>query len=562
MIFGQQWRAALYKRLSKDDPEAEESVSIQTQGILGNQWATEHKISIVKEYTDDGWSGTNFDRPGFQEMMEDIKSGRINMVIVKDLSRFGRNPAQTGYYIEELYEELGVRFVAFEDQVDTLQSFDIDQAIDSNMMMQVKNLFNGIYPKETSRKTRAAKNAKAKAGQYLASRPPLGYVKSDEDKHKLVIDPEGAEIVRLIFQLASEGKGVNAIARILREKEIPNPHTYFIRKNPGYYKKNRWPETCVWGTESVRCILKNPMYIGNLAYGRKRVKKISTQKMVIRPEEEWIIAENTHEAIVSKEIWDMAQQTLQTRKRSTYNGEPNLFAGLLFCQDCGTAMQFWKKDTGKGEMNGEYNCGQYKKLGKKYCPSHYITYEKLYAIVLERIQNLVRQVSKYEQQYVNELAEMNRKQAITKTAKIQSAIEQAKARRNQIDSILKGLYEDKYDGQISSERFIILYQGYESEYDKLGKDIEKYERSLQADQEKESQLQAYMQTVKKYVCIQKLDATVLNALIDRIEIGRIITDANGKNTREVQIYFKVSGIEEATRRDIQISGTIAETISA
>ena len=343
MIFGQQvYDAGIYLRLSQDDDETGESASIATQRMLIRQYCMQNDINIRMEYCDDGYSGTNFERPNFQKMIGDIKAGKINLVVVKDLSRFGRNFVDCSFYTDKLFDDYNVRFIAISDGVDTLQ-----RNGSAKYLMPIKNLFNSMHPQETSTKTIDALDAKARNGEHTASKPPYGYMKSSEQKNALVIDEGAAEIVRNIFALAGEGKGYNKIAKILTEKRIPSPMTYFVQNNPGYYKGDvPFQMTHIWNLTTVRSILHNQVYIGKVVHGRKRTKTVSSTKMVKRPNSEWIIADAPHPPIIARRLWDEVHQKLKSRAktRDSKNGTLHLFAGMVSCKDCHTYMQFNNRD--------------------------------------------------------------------------------------------------------------------------------------------------------------------------------------------------------------------------
>ena len=287
MIFEQQrYKAGIYLRLSRDDDLQGESGSISTQRAMLTQYCKENNFQIADEYCDDGWSGTNFERPSFQRMLEDIYAKKINLVLTKDLSRFGRDYIQSGYYIEKIFQKHNVRYIAVGDNVDTLKGND-------DILMPIKNVINDMYAKDISRKVGSAFNAKAKDGQYIASKAPLGYMKSPTDKHKLIIDEDGAEIVRRIFQMAAEGYGYNKMTREL--EGTPNPITYFMLKNPDYYDNPRWKPNYTWNNKSLRVLLDNMVYLGKIVYGRTRTTSVSSKNVSRRPKDEWIVAHDTHE---------------------------------------------------------------------------------------------------------------------------------------------------------------------------------------------------------------------------------------------------------------------------
>ena len=284
--------AAIYCRLSQDDGNAGESNSIQTQKTLLTQYCSEHHIPISGYYCDDGWSGTNFERPQFKQMIEDIEAGKIDTVIVKDLSRFGREYAQMGLYIEHYFEEKGIRFISVGENIDSKNGTD-------NLVFPFTNVVNSYYARQASAKTKAAHRARAKEGMFIGSRAPFGYNKDPNDRHKLIVDPPAAEVVQMIFHMFSEGIGYVKMTKILRERKILNPQAYFNRNHPTYYESDYWRKDFDWHASSIRAILNNPVYLGQTVFGRRKTKGFFDKRVVEAPEEEWIICKGTHPPLIS-----------------------------------------------------------------------------------------------------------------------------------------------------------------------------------------------------------------------------------------------------------------------
>lgn len=300
-------KAAIYCRLSRDDGSVGESGSIQTQKTLLTQYCNEHNITISGYYCDDGWSGTNFDRPEFKRMLDDIENGSINMVVVKDLSRFGREYAQMGLYIEHYFEEKGVRFISVAENIDSKNGMD-------NLGLPFTNVINSFYARQASSKTKAAHQARAKSGMFLGARAPFGYQKDPNDRHHLIIDPCAADVVRDIFQMFASGIGYVRMTKILRERGVLNPQAYFNQNNPDYYKSSDyWRKPYDWHATSIRSILGNRVYLGQTVFGRTKTKGFFDKHRIPTSEDEWIITENTHEAIITQELWDTVHQMMKAR---------------------------------------------------------------------------------------------------------------------------------------------------------------------------------------------------------------------------------------------------------
>lgn len=352
----QHYKAALYCRLSVDDGNFGGSVSIETQKILLEQYCKDHKITDYKFYCDDGCSGTNFDRPSFKKMLSDIDEGKINLVIVKDLSRFGRNYVEAGMYVQR-FTDSNIRFIAADDNYDSLVNSD-------DLLFPIKNVVNEMYARDVSKKTKAAKKAKARDGQFIGSKAPFGYKIDPNDRHHLIVDEPAAQVVKRIFRLASEGVGYNKMAKIFREEKVLTPIAYFNLNNPDYFKSDYWRKEFDWHVTSIRAILNNEVYLGKLVYGKQRNKSMKSKEKVRNPKEDWIVVENCHEPIITQELWDTVHKILNAKHRPAKAGEVQMFAGLLYCSDCGHCLTYSQKQRKDGSYHGAYSCWMYKTHGK------------------------------------------------------------------------------------------------------------------------------------------------------------------------------------------------------
>lgn len=391
----EQEKGAVYCRLSQDDGSAGESGSIQTQRTLLTQYCKEHSIQIVDYYCDDGWSGTNFERPEFKRMIDDIENGKINTVIVKDLSRFGREYAQMGLYIEHYFEEKGIRFIAVAEGIDSKKGLD-------NLMLPMTNVINSLYARQASTKTKAAHRARAGSGMFIGSRAPFGYQKDPVDRHHLIVDPEAAEVVKSIFQMFADGIGYVRMTKILRGKQILNPQAYFNQNNPDYYKNSDyWRKPFDWHATSVRAILNNPVYLGKIVFGRTKTKGFFDKHRIAADESEWVVSENTHEPLITQDLWDTVHQMMQARRRENSTGEVQPFAGLVKCADCGSSLNV-SYDKRKGRYTG-FSCWVYKNYGKERCTSHAIGWKTLNQLVLEDIRRNALDAHRHVADYMDML---------------------------------------------------------------------------------------------------------------------------------------------------------------
>ena len=537
-----QKHAALYCRLSVDDGSFGGSVSIDTQKILLEQYCQSHEITSYEFYCDDGYSGTNFNRPAFQRMLTDIHADKINTVIVKDLSRFGRNYVEVGLQVEH-FKEQNVRFIAADDHYDSTINED-------DLMFPMRNVMNEMYARDVSKKTKAAKKAKAKAGQYIGSKPPFGYKLDPNDRHHLVIDEPAAEVVRRIFRLTADGAGYNKITRIFREEKVLNPITYFNQNNPDYFKADYWRKEFDWHVTSVRAILNNEVYLGMLVYGKRRNKTMKSKQMVKNPREEWIVAENTHEPIISKELWDTAHKVMSSKRRPAKTGELQIFAGLIYCADCGHCLTYGKKKRKDGSYYGAYDCWMYRTHGKEYCPSHYINYDTVYNLVLINLRTVLWNYRNNAQQFKSILERKFQTDSAKEAKKLQAEYEKKQSRFEEIDKILCKLYEDSALGKIPESRYEAMSAQYEIEQREIKESLPDLRQQIEQLKAESDATDRFLNLIKKYTVIDQLDAAILNELIDKIVVHHKEIAEDGRVFQQVEIYYRFIGkLEEAAESE-------------
>lgn len=529
--------AGLYCRLSVEDDTPSESGSIQTQKAMLTDYCQQNGFHIVDYYVDDGETGTNFERPSFQRMLSDIESRRINTVICKDLSRFGRNYYEAGMYLDKYFVERNVRFIAIADNVDSARG-------GNELNVPLLNIMNDHYAREISQKTKAAKQARAKRGLFLGSKAPYGYRKDPEDRHHLVVDPEAASIVRWIFNLAEDGYGFQRIARVMMDNNVPNPKSYAEERNP--------PDTR-WHLTSVQKILQNPVYHGDCVQGR-RGNRIMHGKQIPKPEDEWIVVKGTHEPLILDEQWDVVQKQLRSRKRSTKDGEPQMFAGLMFCSECGSALSFSVRHRKNRPDGGDFKCWKYMRYGKEYCTSHYITLDQISEVILEDIRRQARYAKYCRTGYIELLREQQELRNEEELLSQKQAAEQAKQRLPQIDAILRKLLEQNAAGVISDERFATMVKDYEREQAELKAAIQDYENAVKSNREANRNIEQHVRLIEQYTDIRELNAKILNRLIEKIVIHQRQTDADGCLTQMIEIYYRFVGKVEIDLLDVLIPG--------
>ena len=529
----QHYKAALYCRLSVDDGNFGGSVSIETQKILLEQYCKDHKITDYKFYCDDGCSGTNFDRPSFKKMLSDIDEGKINLVIVKDLSRFGRNYVEAGMYVQR-FTDSNIRFIAADDNYDSLVNSD-------DLLFPIKNVVNEMYARDVSKKTKAAKKAKARDGQFIGSKAPFGYKIDPNDRHHLIVDEPAAQVVKRIFRLASEGVGYNKMAKIFREEKVLTPIAYFNLNNPDYFKSYYWRKEFDWHVTSIRAILNNEVYLGKLVYGKQRNKSMKSKEKVRNPKEDWIVVENCHEPIITQELWDTVHKILNAKHRPAKAGEVQMFAGLLYCSDCGHCLTYSQKQRKDGSYHGAYSCWMYKTHGKEYCASHYITFDTIYELVLIDIQRNLFQYRKNTDKFKSILSRKYQSDSQKQAEQITLEYEQKQKRCEELDKIISRLYEDNVLGRIGDERYESMSQSYELEQVEIKKALPILKSKIDELKRQSDCADNFINVIKKYTIIDKLDAAILNELIDKIVVHHKEQAEDGRTFQQIEIYYRFVG---------------------
>lgn len=529
----EQQYTALYCRLSSDDDLEGDSNSIKNQKLLLSDYAKENKFRNTRFYIDDGFSGSNFERPAFKRLLNDVENGEISTVIVKDMSRFGRDHILVGYYTKYYFPDADVRFIAIFDQMDTETNPDDD-------IIPFKNILNEMYAKDCSRKIKAVVKAKGNSGKHISSFPPLGYIKSPEDKEKWIVDEEAALIVKEIFNLCIKGYGPSQIARILTERGIETPTMYFHRKGiptPGKIKQ----DSDVWAKQSVVHILENEEYLGRTVNFKTYKKSYKSKKYIENPRENWVIVENTQEAIIDKETFDIVQNLRKAKRRISDMGTPHILSGMLYCADCGEKMYLCRCTTMK---QAEYfNCSTYRKKKKKYCTSHQITAHAVMAMVKNDLRYTIQFASDNKETFMSILKE--RTEAKNKR-ELASAIEEKEVAEKRIvalDKIIQSLYEDKVSGKLSEERYIKMSDNYEAEQKELTEKVKTLKAEIEKAQTKYDNIKKFMAIVKRYSDFEELTPEILRAFVDKIIIyEKQKVDGHIRHTIEI-VYNFVEAIE-------------------
>lgn len=519
---------ALYVRLSRDDDNEGDSNSIAHQIEILKKYAKEHGITNYKIYKDDGYSGTSFNRPGFQEMLADIEAGMVSMVVVKDMSRFGRNYLEVGLYTEIRFPELGVRFIAVNDGLDSDNPFDND-------FTPFRNIINEWYAKDTSKKIRAVFKAKGMSGKRLSTQTPYGYLRDKEGN--LSVDPETAPVVRLIFQLAAEGNGPGKIARRLREMEIVTPGTLEFERTG---RKTRYdPEhPCHWGSTSIVHILENRDYLGHTVNFKTTKLSYKSKKTIENPLEKQMVFENTHEALVSQETWDIVQKNRQNRRRPTKMGDMGMFSGLLYCADCGHTLNLNRTKSWAREQDN-YTCGTYKRK-KGECTAHFIRAVVLEQLVLENLREVISFAREDTEGFVRQAMSNRMEAQIKEQTQAKRMLAQQERRIAEIDGIIKRLYEDNISGKLTDERFSKMSADYEREQASLRESTEELRRSVEACDQQSANMDSFLKLVRKYTVPDKLFPELLQAFVEKIVV-HAPDKSSGHRTQQIDIHYNFIG---------------------
>lgn len=519
--------AALYMRLSRDDDTSTESSSITTQRAMLRAYAKENGFIVYDEFIDDGWSGTNYERPAFKRMIETIEQGRVNLVITKDLSRLGRDYITTGQYTEIYFPSKGIRYIAINDGYDSASPFDD--------IVPFKNVINEMYARDTSKKIRSAFLAKMNDGSYIGNFAPYGYKKDPANKNHLLIDEAVAPIVKEIFDMASKGYKPSEIANYLNGQGIVTPAVYRCQIHE-HLNVDNYSTRKEWTSGTISKLLRNVVYIGNMA--QKKTTKVSfkSKNTLLNSRENWIVVENTHEPIVSHECFELADKRTKSRIQERSKGFVNIFSGIAKCADCGKNMS--TVGTRKKNATANLACGGYKLYGSSECSNHFIDYDTLNDIVLNAVKEQIQLSSDEKQRIALELQHETEK---NKETPIQDEICLLKQRIAQLDKMIEKLYEDNFQGVINDNRFQKLLDKYESESRLINSKIDKH---TQKSSTAPLSYKKFLELVTDFTDIQNITSDLLYKLIDHIEVGQGVFEKTEKGRikrQNVTIYFKFIG---------------------
>ncbi|MDD4346813.1 MAG: recombinase family protein [Desulfitobacteriaceae bacterium] len=524
----------LYARLSQDDGSQGDSNSIQNQRLMLEKYAKDNGFENLKFLYDDGATGTNFNRPAFQEVMALIESGEVTTLIVKDMSRLGREYLEVGRLTEIVFPSYGVRFIAMNDGVDSLYG--------DNEFTPFKNIINEWYAKDCSKKGKASARIKAESGARVASRPPFGYQKDPADpKRKIIPDEDTSPIVQHIFSLCMSGKGPSQIANQLKDEQTPIPAYFYYKKNgvgiTGFDADNPYD----WKQSTIARMLENEVYLGHTINLKYTTLSYKNKKRVERPENEQVRIENTHEAIIDKTTWDIVQDIRKHKRRRANMAEQNIFSGLIYCKDCGTTMVLHRAHAMDAVKNN-FTCRTYKKKGKDVCTGHYIREVQLAEIILDDLRRVTHYARQHEFLFAKHITQKNGAEIRKEIIQTERELEALKRRDTELTTLFKRLYEDNVLGKIPNEVFRKLSDDYLAEQKEIQTTIPKKESDLERLKSSASNVSAFIGKAKQYTVINELTAEILHLFIERVEVGERSEKWSRTAMQEINIYYRDIGL--------------------
>ena len=518
------YSTAIYCRFSKDDGKIDDSSSIQTQKSMLEKYCMEQGFSVYDTYADDGYTGLNFNRPAFERLLTDIDNGKVNMVVTKDLSRLGRDYIQTGYYTDIYFSKKKVRYVALNDNIDTNKA--------DNDIAPFKNILNDMYSKDLSRKVKTAKRQRAYNGYYISSQAPYGYKVNPANKNQLVVDDEPAKEVKEMFRLALAGHSTVGITKILTDRKVTTPSAYKAQNGDTKFDRYNQKE---WCNITVQQILRNRVYCGDMENHMFEIVNYKTKERVIVPKDERIVVEDTHEPIVSRDVFKRVQELIKQRHKPKRHNYDNVFKSLVFCAECGFRLTFGVKER-KTMSTKVLSCRNHYKRPEVCKNSHFISYDKLYDEVLDRVQVLAKRIETGEL-----LSQIQKKTAKKiKADKLETEKNKINSRLAALTKITKKLYEDNACGLLDTESYRTFPTEYQKEQKQLSQRLEAIQTELHKKGEQAENLQKLSDTVKEYLNFETLTANMLNQLIERIETGHQVT-INGEKQQEISIIWRFIG---------------------
>lgn len=523
---------ALYERLSKDDELQGDSNSVVNQKAMLERYSRENGFTNLRHFTDDGYSGTNFNRPAWQELISLVDEGKVDTIIVKDMSRIGRNYLEVGMYTEVKFPKNNIRFIAINNGVDSNNQQDNDFA-------PFLNIINEFYVKDTSKKIRAVMKNKGESGEHLTTNPPYGFMKNPDNPKQWIVDEEAAQVVKRIFNLCMEGYGTAQIANILREDKIETPSNYWKRIGRNY-PITPTADPYGWDPKTISGILEKREYIGHTVNFKTNKLSYKSSKTVKNSPDMWQIFENTHEAIVDEETFNRVQELRKNKRRPSKTGKTNMFSGIAKCADCGSKMYYCTTKYFETRQD-HFVCSKARKDHDCPCGSHFIRAVVLEEGTLQNIQLVCLCVSAFEDEFREALGALKSSETKKELDTKRKMLQKSENRYSELDRLFKRVYEDHVNGNLSETRFRMLSEDYETEQDELKEKIELLNKEIQEFQENTDNIEKFIRTAKKYVGIEELTPAILNDMVKAVYVQKP-DKSSGKRVQKVIISYNYAGI--------------------
>lgn len=524
---------ALYERLSRDDELQGESNSITNQKHFLEDYARKNGFVNIRHFTDDGVSGTTFDREGFQSMIAEVEAGNVAVIIVKDMSRFGRDYLKVGFYTEVMFKEKGVRFIAINNGIDSSNQQDSD-------FTPFLNIMNEWYARDSSRKIQAIFKARMQEGKRVSPSVPYGYRRDPDDKQHLIIDPEPAAVVRRIFKLVLEGNGVNRVADILYADKILIPSAYAEKYYPENQHSKSFHDPIRWTNQTIIHILEKREYMGHTVLGKTISESYKTKKRRKATEDELMIFENTHEAIIDEETWNNVQRLIETKRRPKKNGAPPCrLSGLLYCADCGSKLSHRYNSRNKYDADNSYGCSSYRQYTRN-CTMHYIRVSVVEKLILETIREVSAYALSNEKEFVKKVREASDVQQEATMKEYRRRLGKAKRRHEELDDLVKKLYESFATGKIPEKHFDRLLSGYDNEQTALEAEMQELQTGLDRYGADSVRADRFLELVKRYTDFSELTTPMLNEFIEKVIVHEA-DKSTGDRVQKVDIYLNFIG---------------------
>ncbi len=524
---------ALYCRLSRDDEIQGDSNSIVNQKAILTKYAKDNGFKNIEIFVDDGYSGTNFHRPGWERLISLVEDNKVGTIIVKDMSRLGRDYLKVGFYTEVMFAEKDIRFIAVNNGIDSANQVDSD-------FTPFLNIINEWYAKDTSKKIKAVFKAKGESGKHLTTIPPYGYMKDPDDKDRWIIDDEAAKIVKKIFGLCLEGFGPTQIAKQLQAERILTPLAHW-KKTELISVSNEIEYPYNWAARTVGDILERREYIGDTVNFKTHKLSYKSKKKVENPKEDQMIFENTHEPIIDIDTFEKVQELRKNKRRPSRTGKTNMFSGIAYCADCGQKLYYCTSKYFESRQD-HFVCSTSRKKGKDVCGTHFIRAVVLETGVLAHMRYVLSYVENYEYRFRQIMSERQKAETKKELAAKRRMITKSEKRINELDRLFKSIYEDKANGLLSESRFQKLADEYEREQDELKQSVRPLTEEISKQEEQSSNLERFISKVHKYFDLEELTPTILNDLVKRVYVHSPQKDENGKRTQDIDIHYDLVGL--------------------